>query len=146
MKYQRSLSITLILALVASSCFTSASEGSAQAEAINEVMDNINDPNHIDYKLGLSEEDILNIQSEEDDGEFGIKNIHNRIRALRRRWKLIKDSDALTEEEKQIVKEHLEDLEKLREKNYDAHERVNAVIAELNQIEEDLAEKIDDDL
>lgn len=110
----------------------------AHADAINEVMENINDPNHIDSKMKITEEDILNMEMEEDDGEFGIKNIHKRIKALKKRWDRIKNSNLLTEEEKKTVKEHLDDLIKLREKNYDAHEKINSVIAELVGIQREL--------
>lgn len=141
MKFSTNLILSLfLLALLAQKITTN------KAEAINEAMDNASDPKHQDSKLHLTEEQILEIETEDNDGEFGIKNIHKRITALKRRWNRIKDSQDLTSEEKQIVKDHLENLEKLREKNYDAHEKISALIEELDGIEKELSAKAEGDL
>lgn len=142
MKNGLKISLFLILTLLTSKTLANT----ANAEAINEVMDNIEDPNRVESKLGMTEEDVLDMEAESEDGEFGIKNIHKRIRALKRRWNRIKDSPDLTDEEKKIVKEHLDDLVKLRKVNSDSHEKIHALLLELSGIENQLSAKVDGDL
>ena len=106
----------------------------SNAEAIETVMDNINDPNHPDSKLGITEEDVL--EADRTNGEpFNIRDIEKELRTLRKRWNTVKDSADLTDEEKNVIKEHLASLEKWQERHETIHEELNSLISDIHGVE-----------
>ena len=140
MKQTRTKITLLIACLLFTGTFTAGGVSETHVEAINEQMDNIQDPNHVDSKLGLSEEDILEIDREQvegDEGHFNIKNIEKEISQLKRRLKVLernKETSGMSQEEFDIVANHLNHLLQLKNKNDHIHEDLNALVQQLSEL------------
>ena len=106
----------------------------ANGEAVEELMDNINDPSHPDSKLGLTEEQILEIEREAGE-PINIKNLEKEMESMEARWEAVKDSADLTDEEKKVLEDHLNSLKKLSDTHETVHERLNSLVGDIAEVD-----------
>ena len=131
---RKTFTTLLILAFVATFAITS------HAEAVDELLDNASDPNHIDHHAGVTQQDIIDAHMESGEA-IGVKNVHREIKQLKKRIQNFEENpEELTEEQKAHLINRAQALEQLKNTNDELHEEINEImegLASLNTAGDD---------
>jgi peptidoglycan hydrolase CwlO-like protein len=101
------------------------------AHAVEELMDIVSDPSHIDHHAGMTEHDVLQAHQDTED-EIGIRNIHKELKDIKKRIKSFNTNpEQLTNEQKDQLIARAKHIEELRDSHENWHEELNAVMAQL---------------
>lgn len=106
-------------------------------DAVEELMENAGNPDHIDYKAGVTDQDIMNSHMDEQD-EYGLSDIHQELKELKQRIKqFTQNPEDLDEDEKQHLINRAKILEELRDTNDNLHEEINEIMEGLANLKAD---------
>ena len=119
----------LVLSLAAASL-------QSNAKAVDEILDNVTDENHIDHKAGIAEQDVIDAHMDTQD-EIGIANIDKEISKLKKRIsRLSKGTQKLSDLEKAQLLEKIRVLENLKESNQNWHDEINDLMLQIGDLGE----------
>ena len=125
-----------LLALFALTCVLA----DAGTDALEQVIHNIENVDHMDSELGVSPHDVgeedyeMMINNEEN---FGIQDID----ALLDEIEQTATNPLITKKEKKRVEKHLLKIQELKESHQGMHEELNEIIKSINQVNEEIAER-----
>ena len=129
--------ITLTLTLLSLLSYSYCNQDKAETDALEAMLENIDDISHPDAYLGMSPEEIAEIEHQvtSQDGSFGIENIESMIAEM----KLKMADENLSKADRGKIMKHLKNLEQLADKHQDIHDEVNSIVDDLNSMGDDLA-------
>ena len=129
--------ITLTLALLSLLSYSYCDQDQAEADALEVMLENIDDISHPDAYLGMSPEEIAEIEHQmtNHDGSFGIEDIESMIAEMKVRL----DDENISKADRAKIVKHLQNLEQLSDKHQDIHDEVNSIVNDLNAMGDDLS-------